>query len=153
MKLRTILLVLSLLAFSSASIGGYLYYASLREAAYQEAERQAVTRVQLLRRSLSNFLSENIKPVNTLAGMEAFKRFFQFRDAVSTKQTNTLLDHFKRTLQADVCYLMDPNGTTIPIESKAGPFESIEGKIKAPEGSGLGVIIDPDYIKTHEPMK
>jgi len=44
----------------------------------------------------------------------------------------------------------DPNGTTIPIESKAGPFESIDGKIKAPEGSGLGIIIDPDYIKTHK---
>jgi PAS domain S-box-containing protein len=121
MKLRTILLVLSLLAFSSASIGGYLYYASLREAAYQEAERQAVTRVQLLRRSLSNFLSENIKPVNTLAGMDAFKRFFQFRDAVSAKQTNTLLDHFKRTLQADVCYLMDPNGTTIASSNRDAP--------------------------------
>jgi len=47
----------------------------------------------------------------------------------------------------------DPNGTTIPIESKAGPFKSINGKIKAPEGSGLGVIIDPDYIKTHKPVK
>ncbi|MEX0986531.1 MAG: enolase C-terminal domain-like protein [Bacteroidales bacterium] len=44
----------------------------------------------------------------------------------------------------------DPNGTIIPIESKAGAFESINGKIKAPEGSGLGVIIDPDYIKTHK---
>jgi L-alanine-DL-glutamate epimerase-like enolase superfamily enzyme len=47
----------------------------------------------------------------------------------------------------------DPNGTTIPIESKAGPFESIDGKIKAPEGSGLGIIIDPAYIKTHKPVK
>ncbi len=47
----------------------------------------------------------------------------------------------------------DPNGTIIPIESKAGPFESIDGKIKAPEGSGLGVIIDPDYIKTHKVVK
>ncbi len=46
----------------------------------------------------------------------------------------------------------DPNGTIIPIESKAGPFESIDGKIKAPEGSGLGIIIDPDYINTHEPV-
>jgi L-alanine-DL-glutamate epimerase-like enolase superfamily enzyme len=44
----------------------------------------------------------------------------------------------------------DPNGTSIPIESKAGPFESINGKIKAPEGSGLGIVIDPDYIKTHK---
>jgi L-alanine-DL-glutamate epimerase-like enolase superfamily enzyme len=46
----------------------------------------------------------------------------------------------------------DPNGTIIPVESKAGPFESIDGKIKAPEGSGLGVIIDPEYIKTHKPV-
>ncbi len=46
----------------------------------------------------------------------------------------------------------DANGTTIPVESKAGPFESIDGKIKAPEGSGLGIIIDPDYIKTHKPV-
>ena len=46
----------------------------------------------------------------------------------------------------------DPNGTIIPVESKAGPFESIDGKIKAPEGSGLGILIDPDYINTHKPL-
>ena len=46
----------------------------------------------------------------------------------------------------------DANGTIIPVESKAGPFVSVEGRIKAPEGSGLGVIIDPDYIKTHKPV-
>lgn len=43
----------------------------------------------------------------------------------------------------------DANGTLIPIESKAGEFESIDGVIEAPAGSGLGVVIDPDYIKTH----
>lgn len=43
----------------------------------------------------------------------------------------------------------DPNGTIIPVESKGGVFESVEGRIRAPEGSGLGVVIDPDYIKTH----
>ncbi|HAA74510.1 TPA: mandelate racemase/muconate lactonizing enzyme family protein [Candidatus Latescibacteria bacterium] len=43
----------------------------------------------------------------------------------------------------------DPNGTIIPVESKGGPFESVGGTIRAPKGSGLGVIIDPDYIKTH----
>lgn len=43
----------------------------------------------------------------------------------------------------------DPNGTIIPIESKGKPFESVDGKIHAPEGAGLGVTIDPDYIKTH----
>ena len=44
----------------------------------------------------------------------------------------------------------DANGTVVPVESKAEPFESINGVIKVPTGSGLGVTIDPDYIKTHE---
>lgn len=44
----------------------------------------------------------------------------------------------------------DANGTTIPIESKAEPFESSGGAIKVTSGSGLGIHIDPDYIKTHK---
>ncbi|NND33821.1 MAG: mandelate racemase/muconate lactonizing enzyme family protein [Saprospiraceae bacterium] len=44
----------------------------------------------------------------------------------------------------------DANGTPVPIESKAEPFESIDGVIKVPSGSGLGINIDPDYIKTHK---
>ncbi len=47
----------------------------------------------------------------------------------------------------------DANGTMIPIESKAEKFESIDGVIKIPSGSGLGVKIDPDYIKTHKIVK
>ena len=43
----------------------------------------------------------------------------------------------------------DANGTTIPIESKTEPFSSIEGVVKVPEGPGLGIVIDPDYIKQH----
>jgi len=46
----------------------------------------------------------------------------------------------------------DANGTNIPIESKAEKFESINGVIRIPSGIGMGVIIDPDYIKTHKPM-
>lgn len=44
----------------------------------------------------------------------------------------------------------DANGTMIPIESKAEPFGSKNGIIKIPTGSGLGITIDPDYIKTHK---
>jgi L-alanine-DL-glutamate epimerase-like enolase superfamily enzyme len=47
----------------------------------------------------------------------------------------------------------DANGTTVPIESKAEPFESIDGVIKVPSGSGLGINIDPDYINTHKVVK
>ncbi len=44
----------------------------------------------------------------------------------------------------------DANGTTVPIKSKADPFESIDGAINIPTGSGLGINIDPDYINTHK---
>ena len=47
----------------------------------------------------------------------------------------------------------DANGTIIPIESKTEPFSSIDGVIKVPAGSGLGINIDPDYIKTHDVYK
>lgn len=44
----------------------------------------------------------------------------------------------------------DANGTAIPVESKAEKFESVNGVIKVPSGSGIGVRIDPDYVKTHK---
>lgn len=44
----------------------------------------------------------------------------------------------------------DANGTIIPIKSKAEMFESKDGKINVPSGLGMGIIIDPDYIKTHK---
>ena len=46
----------------------------------------------------------------------------------------------------------DANGTIIPIESKTEPFSSVDGIIKVPTGSGLGITIDPDYIKSHQPV-
>jgi L-alanine-DL-glutamate epimerase-like enolase superfamily enzyme len=47
----------------------------------------------------------------------------------------------------------DGNGNNVPIESKTEPFTSEDGVIKVPTGSGLGLIIDPDYIKTHHPVE
>lgn len=44
----------------------------------------------------------------------------------------------------------DANGTLIPVESKAEKFESINGVIRVPSGSGLGLTIDPGYINTHK---
>lgn len=42
----------------------------------------------------------------------------------------------------------DSNGNIIPIESTGEPFESKDGRIKAPTGPGLGIRVDPDYVKT-----
>jgi len=44
----------------------------------------------------------------------------------------------------------DANGTPVPVESKAGRFESIDGVIEVPMGPDLGVDIDPEYVNLHK---
>ena len=121
MKLRIILIVLSLLAFLSASAGGYLYYSSLKEAALKEAERQADLRLRTIKKNLTTFLAENVKPVKTLAGMKTLQLALTRTDAQNLAAANATLDHFKKTLAADVCYLMDPNGKTIASTNRDAP--------------------------------
>ena len=119
MKLRVILMVLSLLAFLSASTGGYLYYTSLKKSAFKEAERQAVARVHTIKKNLSSFLSENIKPVRALSGMKEFRQtLIQPEDKNSLNNANIILDHFNKTLEVEVCYLMDPGGNTIASSNR-----------------------------------
>jgi PAS domain S-box-containing protein len=118
MRIRLILLILSLLAFLSASIGGYLYYSSLREAVFKDAERQAQTRLVTIKKSLSAFLSENIRPVKAIAGMKELQQVLEGTDEASVRKANAILDHFKETLDVEVCYLMDRNGNTIASSNR-----------------------------------
>ncbi len=121
MKLRLILLVLSFLSFLSASTGGYLYYESLKEAAFHEAERQALNRLVAIKRNLSAFLSENVKPVRVLAGMKEIREALARPDGASLAQGNAMLDHFQKTLGAEVCYLMDSQGITMASSNRHAP--------------------------------
>ena len=121
MKLRIILIVLSLLAFLSASTGGYLYYSALKESALKEAEQQADLRLRTIKKNLTIFLAENVKPVKTLAGMKTLWQALRQPDAQNLAAANATLDHFKKTLAVDVCYLMDPDGKTIASTNRYDP--------------------------------
>ncbi len=126
MKLRIILIVLSLLAFLSASTGGYLYYSSLKESALKEAERQADLRLRTIKKNLSTFLAENIKPVKTLAGMKPLELALTEPNSQNLAAANAILDHFNKTLAADVCYLMDPDGNTIASTNRNAPDSFVD---------------------------
>ncbi len=126
MKLRLIFLVLSLLAFLSAATGGYLYYVSLKQSAFAEAERQAVNRVEIIQKNLSAFLAENVRPVRVLAGMPALVE----RLTIENNQPGAveiLLDRFQQALGADVCYLMNRQGETVASSNRDDP-DSFVGK-------------------------
>ena len=118
MKLRMILIVLSLMAFLSALAGGYLYYSSIKNAALEEANRQAVFHTETIKSHLSFFLQENLNSVRALAGLTELPKALSQKDENSLARTNAILDHFKNTYQVDVCYLIDRDGNTIASSNR-----------------------------------
>ena len=44
-------------------------------------------------------------------------------------------------------------GTHVPFECPTSPLEIVDGKIKVPTGPGLGIVIDPDFIKKHQVVR
>jgi L-alanine-DL-glutamate epimerase-like enolase superfamily enzyme len=43
--------------------------------------------------------------------------------------------------------------TTVVFECPTSPLKVVDGKIKVPTGPGMGVNIDPDFIKKHQAVK
>jgi PAS domain S-box-containing protein len=121
MGLRHILMVLSLLAFLSASAGGVLYYSALRQAAFIEAERQVGANTELIQKSLNSFLSEHRKPAAALAGIPALQKALRTNASKAIYEANVVLDQFKQTLDADVCYLINSKGATIASSNRKDP--------------------------------
>jgi L-alanine-DL-glutamate epimerase-like enolase superfamily enzyme len=40
----------------------------------------------------------------------------------------------------------------VPFECRTSPLKVAGGKIKVPTGAGLGVEIDPGFVKKHRPV-
>ena len=133
MKLRLILLVLALLAFLSTTVGGYLYYDSLWESAFQEAEQQAAIRVEMLRINLSTMISANIPPARVLASMPSIIDVLKDPSPARTALANATLDRFKNNLKVDVCYLMNRDGLTGRIQQpqRFGQFRRPQFQLSA----------------------
>jgi len=121
MKLRLILLILSLMVFVFASAGGYSYYASFKEASFREAESETIIRLERINKNLTALLSVYNYPVRILAGMQEFQKLLSNPRPETLTVVNRSLDHFRNTLQADVCYLMDNKGNTIASSNRNDP--------------------------------
>ena len=44
-------------------------------------------------------------------------------------------------------------GTNVKFDCKTSPLKVVEGKIKVPTGAGLGVDIDPAFVKRHQTVR
>ncbi|HIJ55742.1 MAG TPA: PAS domain S-box protein [Deltaproteobacteria bacterium] len=127
MKLRTILFVLALLAFLSASIGGFLYYSSFRNSVFIRAEREAVSSAQSIKNLFASFISENMKSASALAGLNEVKDALKNPNEETLAKINATLDHYQDALKVNVCYLMNSQGTTIASSNRDAP-DSFVGK-------------------------
>jgi PAS domain S-box-containing protein len=121
MRLRTILLVLALLAFLSAALGGYVHVSSLKESALNEAHRQAALNAEAVNYEVSSFLSEYQKAARTLAGLNDVQQALSSGDRGSRSRANAVLDQFKDALEVSVCYVMNRDGLTILSSNRDAP--------------------------------
>ena len=127
MKLRVIIIVLALLSFLSTSIGGYLYYSSLKNAALEEAFYRSDELLEDLSARIDFYLGEHLKSVRTLAGLKDIQDALESNGPWAMAKANSILNHFQKTLEVNVCYLMDKNGNTI-VSSNLGAPDSFVGK-------------------------
>ena len=127
MKLRTYLFVLAILAFLSASIGGFLNYLSLQRAAFIKAEKESIAETYSIKNLFSSFVSENLKSAKALSGLVEVKNALLNNDENTLAKINDTLDLFKDALDVNVCYVMTPEGDTIASSNRNSP-NSFVGK-------------------------
>jgi PAS domain S-box-containing protein len=118
MRLRSILFVLTLLAVVSSTVGGYFSYSKVKLALTNDANQQANYKVAESKRRFTSFLAEQLKPVRTLAGLSEIRQLLRDTTPGNLEEVNTILDLFKVTLGADVCYLLDQTGMTVASSNR-----------------------------------
>jgi PAS domain S-box-containing protein len=121
MRLRIIIFVLALLAFLSASTGGWLYYYSFKKAALLKAETNSKSRLELIQRQLSTYLSEHIKSVKALANIKECRIALANPNLKSIMNANYILDNFHDALDIEVAYILDKDGNTIASSNRNAP--------------------------------
>ena len=102
-KLRTLLIVLSMMAVLSPAIGGYLYYSALNQSAVEWAHKEAVEHLKDLGNDIDYSLTWFLLSVKSLAGLKELKQSLLNRDVVALAETNAILDHFRDALKVSVC--------------------------------------------------
>jgi two-component system cell cycle sensor histidine kinase/response regulator CckA len=121
MRLRILLIALSVLAFFSTAMGGYIYFSGLKESAFIEAEHKNLADAARVNQRVTNLLDKNMEAVKALAGMPTLKKALVEKNPASLDEVNRILDNFKQALNASVCYLMNRDGLTVAASNRFSP--------------------------------
>jgi len=118
MKLRFILVVLSLLAFFSVAVGGYFYYSSLRGTFLGAAERDAIAHVHTSSNLISQYITDYKRFAGVLSSLKPVQKALETPEGEILNQANEILDQFQKGTGTDVCYLMDQSGLTVASSNR-----------------------------------
>ncbi|MFO8031787.1 MAG: PAS domain-containing protein [Desulfohalobiaceae bacterium] len=121
LRLRIMLALFALLTLILVSFGGYFYYSTLRGSVLEKAQQQSRTTVQNMSKNLDSYLSQFEQPVQALAGLEELQGALQGTSKQDLDQANQVLDHFAKSFDVSVCYLMDRQGKTIASSNRNDP--------------------------------
>jgi C4-dicarboxylate-specific signal transduction histidine kinase len=127
MRLRSIILILTSLAFLLSFLGGYFYYSRVKLTLINEANQLASHKITDSKGRFTTFLAEQLKPVRSLAGLNEVRKILEVKNDENLQNVDKILDLFKVTLEADACYIMDINGLTI-ASSNRSDYDSFVGK-------------------------
>ncbi len=127
MKLKRIILLLSLISLLSAIVVCWFYYSSIKTSTMKDAYYRAEVRVEIIGKYLVSFFSEHDKPARLLAGTIGIADSFRSLSPEIMEKTNQILDDYQEAFNLDAAYLMDLNGKTIASSNRAS-VDSFEGK-------------------------
>ncbi|MBF0467406.1 MAG: PAS domain S-box protein [Desulfamplus sp.] len=127
MKLRSILFILCIMTLLSTIIGVFSYYSSFKSRSLQEFEIHASAHTKNLKNITANIIEGNIKAVKVLSAITKLKQPLMSPDKKSLGQADLMLDHINASLGADVCYIMNSNGTVLASSNRDDP-DSFTGK-------------------------
>lgn len=126
MKLRTIILLLSLLAFLSTITGGYFYYTAIKNSAADKNKTQLMWHAEAMRDRFENQIKMNQRAARALSEYEEIRSALTKLDQNSLNAANQVLERFNASLETDVSYLMDRDGKTIASSNHNDPDSFVD---------------------------
>lgn len=121
MKLRTIVLVLTALAFLSLLIGGGFVFFFIKGSLEEEARQHAIALKNESARKVDAFIAARQRAVKTLASIDSIRAAPVGDEEGGRGQANRVLDDFQAALGTGVCYLLDTEGNTIASSNRSDP--------------------------------
>lgn len=121
MRLRSIIFILSLLAFLSTLTGGYLYYTVIKNSAADKNKTQLIGHADAIRNHFENQIKMNQRAARALSEYEGLKLALVRPDKDNLDIANQILEKFNSSFETNVSYLMDRDGRTIASSNYNDP--------------------------------